>query len=175
LSAATYITDYYCVFYFNCCIVFLFTCLIFVPAECTSLMYQLYFLQVQANNTVNNLNSSADYFPIGIQMIFAVLFVAGMILMSHFVGPKRNTADKLQTFESGIEQKGNARQPMAIKYFLVAILFVLFDVEVIFFYPYAVNFRELGWNGFLAVVLFVGFFLCGFVYIIKKHALNWED
>jgi len=54
-------------------------------------------------------------------------------------------------------------------------LFVLFDVEVIFFYPYAVNFRELGWEGFEAVLLFVAFFLVGFVYIIKKGALNWEE
>ena len=64
---------------------------------------------------------------------------------------------------------------MAIKYFLVAILFVLFDVEVIFFYPYAVNFRELGWDGFGAVLMFVAFFLVGFIYIIKKGALKWED
>jgi NADH-quinone oxidoreductase subunit A len=64
---------------------------------------------------------------------------------------------------------------MAIKYFLVAILFVLFDVEVIFFYPYAVNFKSLGWSGFLEVVLFVAFFLVGFIYIIKKGALQWED
>ncbi|MEN9570969.1 MAG: hypothetical protein RL172_2200, partial [Bacteroidota bacterium] len=71
--------------------------------------------------------------------------------------------------------KGNARQPMAIKYFLVAILFVLFDVEVIFFYPYAVNFRELGWPGFAAVAGFVALFICGFIYIRKKGALDWED
>ena len=64
---------------------------------------------------------------------------------------------------------------MAIKYFLVAILFVLFDVEVIFFYPYAINFKELGWNGFLAVLMFVSFFLIGFTYIIKKGALKWEE
>jgi NADH-quinone oxidoreductase subunit A len=64
---------------------------------------------------------------------------------------------------------------MAIKYFLVAILFVLFDVEVIFFYPYAVNFKELRWEGFSAVALFVGFFVTGFIYIIKKGALDWED
>ena len=64
---------------------------------------------------------------------------------------------------------------MAIKYFLVAILFVLFDVEVIFFYPYAVNFRALGWEGFIAVVLFVASFLAGFIYIFKKGALKWEE
>ena len=94
---------------------------------------------------------------------------------SYLCSPKRKGADKLETFASGIESHGNARQPMAIKYFLVAILFVLFDVEVIFFYPYAVNFRELGWDGFGAVLMFVAFFLVGFIYIIKKGALTWED
>ena len=98
-----------------------------------------------------------------------------MMGLTHFIGPKRNTADKLENFESGIEAVGNARQPMAVKYFLVAILFVLFDVEVIFFYPYAVNFRELGWSGFVELGLFVALFLAGFYYIIKKGALNWED
>ena len=95
--------------------------------------------------------------------------------ITHFLGPKRKTSDKLENFESGIEAIGNARQPMAIKYFLVAILFVLFDVEVIFFYPYAVNFRQLGWDGFIAVLMFLAFFLAGFIYIIKKGALTWED
>ena len=117
----------------------------------------------------------AQYMPIAIQLIFAVGFVGVMMGASHFLGPRRNTSDKLDTFESGIEQIGNARQPMAVKYFLVAILFVLFDVEVIFFYPYAVNFKELGWMGFVEVLMFVAFFLAGFYYIIKKGALNWED
>jgi NADH-quinone oxidoreductase subunit A len=135
-------------------------------------MNTLYLLQISASDAVNNAN---NYFPIGIQLIFALVFVVGMMFLTHWLGPKRLTTDKLQTFESGIEQQGNARKPMAIKYFLVAILFVLFDVEVIFFYPYAVNFRELGWDGFMAVVMFVGLFLAGFVYIIKKGALTWED
>ena len=131
---------------------------------------------LQANiPALTDTNSSANYLPIGIQLLFALGFVVFAIGATHLLGPKRNTADKLQNFESGIEIVGNARQPMAIKYFLVAILFVLFDVEVIFFYPYAVNFRSLGWSGFLAVLMFVGFFLAGFFYIIKKGALNWED
>ncbi|MET3876050.1 MULTISPECIES: NADH-quinone oxidoreductase subunit A [Chitinophaga] len=116
-----------------------------------------------------------SYFPIVLQLIAALGFVGITMLATHFLGPKRKTSDKLINFESGIEQKGNARQPVAIKYFLTAILFVLFDVEVIFFYPYAVNFRELGWEGFTAVLMFVGFFLCGFIYITKKGALKWED
>ena len=119
--------------------------------------------------------NSADYVPIGIQLIFAAGFVATMMIVTHLLGPRRKTAEKLENFASGIESHGNARQPLAIKYFLVAILFVLFDVEVIFFYPYAVNFRSLGWTGFIEVVLFVAFFLVGFIYIWKKGALKWED
>lgn len=132
-----------------------------------------YLLQVTAAD--QHPDSSFWYFPVGVQFVFAILFVAVMMGVSHFLGPKRNTSDKLETFTSGIKTHGDARQPMAIKYFLVAILFVLFDVEVIFFYPYAVIFKELGWNGFFAVLMFVSFFLCGFIYIIKKGALNWED
>lgn len=120
-------------------------------------------------------NDASNYLPIALQLIFAIGLISAIIIGSNFLGPKRKTADKLVNFESGIEIKGNARQPMAIKYFLVAILFVLFDVEVIFFYPYAVNFRELGWDGFMAVVLFVGLFLTGFIYIFKKGAMKWED
>ena len=129
---------------------------------------EFFFLQIIQNGTIN-------YLPVVLQLLFAIGFVATMIVGSNLLGPKRKTADKLANFESGIEIKGNARQPMAIKYFLIAILFVLFDVEVIFFYPYAVNFRELGWNGFLAVIMFVGFFLVGFIYIFKKGALKWEE
>ena len=123
----------------------------------------------------NDVNSTTNYLPIGIQLIFAVVVLALIILGTNALGPKRKTADKLVNFESGIEAQGNARQPMAIKYFLVAILFVLFDVEVIFFYPYAVNFRQLGWHGFMAIIMFVGFFLAGFIYILKKGGLNWEE
>jgi NADH-quinone oxidoreductase subunit A len=122
-----------------------------------------------------NINNAENYLPIGIQLFFAIGFIATMMGLTHFFGPKRKGTDKLQNFESGIEIKGNARHPMAIKYFLVAILFVLFDVEVIFFYPYAVNFRALGWQGFGAVAMFVGLFITGFIYIIKKGALDWED
>jgi NADH-quinone oxidoreductase subunit A len=120
-------------------------------------------------------NTPINYFPIALQLVIAVGFIVVMMLVSHLLGPKRKTHDKLINFESGIPAVGNARQPMGIKYFLVAILFVLFDVEVIFFYPYAVNFRYLGKDGFLEVVLFVAFFLCGFIYIVKKGALEWED
>lgn len=140
--------------------------LITLPYFC---IMQFFILQA------NDINNASNYLSIGIQLFFAIGFIATMMLLTHYFGPKRKTSDKLQNFESGIEIKGNARQPMAIKYFLVAILFVLFDVEVIFFYPYAVNFKELGWQGFGAVAMFVGLFISGFIYILKKGALNWED
>jgi NADH-quinone oxidoreductase subunit A len=125
--------------------------------------------------SANEINSATTYLPIALQLLFAASFVGFMILVSSWVGPSRKTTDKLANFASGIETHGDARSPMAVKYFLIAILFVLFDVEVIFFYPYAVNFKELGWNGFFEIVLFVAFFLVGFIYIIKKGALKWED
>jgi NADH-quinone oxidoreductase subunit A len=128
-------------------------------------------LQAQALTT----DHASSYVPIALQLLFAIVFVTTMMVLTHLLGPKRKTSDKLETFTSGIKSHGDARQPMAIKYFLVAILFVLFDVEVIFFYPYAVNFRSLGWPGFFAVLMFVGFFLAGFLYISKKGALKWED
>ena len=116
-----------------------------------------------------------EYLPIIVLGIVAAGFVVTTMVLTHMVGPKRKTKIKNEAFECGIEAQGNARSPFSIKYFLVAILFVLFDVEVIFFYPYAVNFKELGWNGFFEIVLFVAFFLVGFIYIIKKGALKWED
>jgi NADH-quinone oxidoreductase subunit A len=151
--------------------------LIGLPYFCgtTNMVAPMNWIFLQVKNPITDVSSAGSYLPIAIQLIFAVLFIAAMMGLTHWLGPKRNTADKLENFASGIESHGDARQPMAIKYFLVAILFVLFDVEVIFFYPYAVNFRQLGWDGFFAVLMFVGFFLAGFFYIIKKGALNWED
>ena len=134
-----------------------------------------HLLQTDFTKAVTDVNSAGSYFPVGLQILFAVGLISFLMLVTHLLGPKRKTADKLQNFTSGIETHGDARQPMAIKYFLVAILFVLFDVEVIFFYPYAVNFKGLGWSGFWAVLMFAAFFLCGFIYILKKGALNWED
>jgi NADH-quinone oxidoreductase subunit A len=107
--------------------------------------------------------------------IVALGFVGTTILGTHLLGPNRKTKIKLDAFECGIEAKGNARLPFNIKYFLVAILFVLFDVEVIFMYPWAVNFKELGIPGFMEMILFIGFLLVGFFYLLKKGALKWED
>lgn len=116
-----------------------------------------------------------NYLPIVLMFVFALGFVVTTMLATHLLGPKRNTRTKLDTFECGIEAKGNARIPFNIKYFLVAILFVLFDVEVIFMYPWAVNFKGLGITGFIEMIVFMALLLVGFFYIIKKGALKWEE
>ena len=115
-----------------------------------------------------------NYLPIIFQMIVAIGFVVVTMFVTHKIGPKRVTKDKLTPFESGIEVIGNARTPISIKYFLVAILFVLFDVEVIFMYPWAVNFKDLGVDGMLEMFIFMATLLLGFIYVIKKGALNWD-
>ncbi len=120
------------------------------------------------------LSTAKDYLPIVFSLIVGVGFVVTTMIASGLLGPKRKSKVKLDTFECGIPIKGNARIPFNIKYFLVAILFVLFDVEIIFMYPWAVNFKELGTTGFIEMLLFVVFVLLGFFYIIKKGALNWE-
>lgn len=120
------------------------------------------------------LSIPSDYLPIAMMFVVAMGFVLTTIFVTHLLGPKRKSEVKLETFECGIESKGNARMPFSIKYFIVAILFVLFDVEVIFMYPWAVNFKEMGMQGFIEMLIFLGLLLFGFVYIIKKGALKWE-
>ena len=116
-----------------------------------------------------------NYMPIGLMFLLAAGFVALTMVATHWLGPKRKTKIKLESFESGLESRGNARVPFPIRYYLVAILFVLFDVEVIFMYPWAVNFKDLGLTGFLQMLVFISLLLVGFFYIIKKKALEWTD
>ncbi|MBE7178110.1 MAG: NADH-quinone oxidoreductase subunit A [Mucilaginibacter polytrichastri] len=115
-----------------------------------------------------------SYIPIIFQILVALGFVITTMFVTHLIGPKRQTKDKLTPFEAGIEVLGNARTPVSIKYFLVAILFVLFDVEVIFMYPWAVNFRDFGLSGLIEMFIFMGTLLLGFIYILKKKALDWD-
>ena len=118
-----------------------------------------------------------DYIPILVQSVVAFGFVAVTMLATHIITSKRKrirTLHKDENFECGIEIKGNARFPFSIRYFLIAILFVLFDVEIIFFYPWAINFSEMEWTGFFEMLLFMFFLLFGFYYIYKKGAFDWK-
>lgn len=121
----------------------------------------------------------SGYFPIIMQALVAGGFVALVLIVVPMLGPRRHSKHKDENFECGIESQGNARLPISIKYLMTAILFVLFDVEVIFFYPYAVNFQHfkesgMGVQGFVAVLMFVAVFLVGFYYVLRKGAFEWD-
>jgi len=120
------------------------------------------------------MSSTVDYLPILIQALLVIGFSLLVVFGVPKLGPKIHSRKKDMNFECGLEPEGNARFPISVRYFVVAILFVLFDVEVIFFYPYAVNFNDLQMAGLGAVLVFVTLFLIGFIYIIKKGVLEWE-
>jgi NADH-quinone oxidoreductase subunit A len=124
--------------------------------------------------TTEGLQLPSDYLPILIQFAAALGFVIFAIVTTHLIGPKRHSKVKDMAWECGVESVGNARTPVSYKYFMTAILFVLFDVEVIFLYPWAVNFRGLGMDGFIQMIVFMAMLMLGFYYVIKKGILNWE-
>ena len=115
-----------------------------------------------------------DFLPIFVQLAAALAFIVATMLAPHALGPKRHSKKKDDAFECGIESIGDARTPISVKYFLVAILFVLFDIEIVFMYPWAVNFKQLSWNGFYEMLVFMGLLLVGFLYVLKKGILKWE-
>lgn len=115
-----------------------------------------------------------DFLPILMQIAFSVVFVFATVFASNMLGPKRKNARKQANFECGLDPIGNARSPFPIKYFLVAILFVLFDIEIVFMYPWAVNFKAIGWDGLLKMGGFIALLLVGYLYIVKRKALEWE-
>ncbi len=124
---------------------------------------------------MNNTYLPMDYLPIFVQFLLAVAFVGGTLIVTHLIGPSRKGQRKDDPFECGIESLGDARTPISVKYFLVAILFVLFDVEVIFMYPWAVNFREIGATGLGAMAIFLAILLFGLYYEFRKGVLKWEE
>ena len=120
------------------------------------------------------MNLPENYIPVLIQAAVGLGFVLLSVLGTHFLGPKNSSKKKNESFECGYEVEGNARTPFSVKYFLTAILFVLFDIEIVFFYPYAVNFREFGVEGFYAILAFVSVFFLGFFYVWKRGPLDWD-
>ncbi len=115
-----------------------------------------------------------DYLPILIQFLVAMGFVVVTLTATHLLGPKSSGKRHDDNFECGLDSIGNARNPFSVKYFMTAILFVLFDVEIIFLYPWAVNFKSLGWFGFTEIAIFLALLMAGFYYVLRKGVLNWE-
>ena len=114
------------------------------------------------------------YIPIGIMILIGV--AAGVVLtqINRFLGPRRPSDEKLSTYESGMEPVRTARERFSVKFYLVAMLFIVFDIEIVFMYPWAVRFRDLGLFGFVEMLVFIIVLLVGYVYILRKGALRWD-
>src|SRR6187549_2665923 len=97
------------------------------------------------------------------------------VLLSALLGPRKPTAEKLAPYECGMPAVGDARERQSVKFYLVAMIFLLFDIEVAFLYPWAMALRDLGWPGFVQVVLFMVLLLAGYVYVWRKGALDWGN
>ncbi len=119
-------------------------------------------------------NYFAQYLPILIQAILVSLLALGMVVLSWVIGKHRPSRTKLAPYECGMAPTGDARQRFSVKFYLVAMLFILFDVEAVFLYPWAVIFRELKMFGFWEMLVYIGIVLAGFWYVWKKGVLDWS-
>jgi len=118
--------------------------------------------------------ASGSYVPILILIILATGFAGLMVLLSRYVGRRVIYANKFKPYECGVEPRGDARDRFSVKFYLVAILFILFDVEVIFLYPWAVRAKQLGLFGLVEMTIFLVILLLGYFYILGAKALTWE-
>ena len=116
----------------------------------------------------------AQYIPVLITFALALIVVTVMVNINRFLSPRNLTPTKLDPFECGNESSGSAWGRFSVKFYLTAILFIVFDVEVVFMYPYAVVFRQLGWGGFAAMGIFLFPAVIGLLYEWRKGALQWE-
>ena len=114
------------------------------------------------------------YAPILILLVVSLLNAVAIMALTHVVSPYRPTPAKLDPYESGMIPLGDARERFSIKFYVVAILFIIFDIETVFLIPWSVLFRELGVFGFVEMMIFIGVLLVGFIYIWKKGALEWD-
>jgi NADH-quinone oxidoreductase subunit A len=117
----------------------------------------------------------APYLPLAVVLLIAGILPIVISFVSANLGPKRLSAVKSEAFECGSVAEGNARQRFAVKFYVVALLFIVFDVETVFLYPWAVNFKALGWFGYAEMAVFAVTLVIGLAYVWKKGALEWES
>ena len=119
-------------------------------------------------------NDLQSYTPLFLHLVLAMALSGVLLLLSSVVGWRRPSRVKAQAYECGMTPTGDARQPFSVKFYLVAMVFILFDVEAIFLYPWAYIFRELRWFGFVEMLLYIVILLVGYIYLWKKGALDWN-
>ena len=119
-----------------------------------------------------------SYLPILILMTVAVLFGTATVIVSAVIGPKRPNAEKLSTYESGVEPIGTAHSKFSVKYYLVGMLFIIFDIEIVFMYPWAVTFKSYDGQmltyALIEMIVFIALLFIGLVYIFRKGSLKWN-
>ena len=114
------------------------------------------------------------YAPLVLQLLIAVVLATLLVSLSALIGWRRPNRSKQQAYECGMEPTGDAREPFSVKFYLVAMVFILFDVEAIFLYPWAYVFRELKLYGFVEMMIYIFILLVGYIYLWKKGALDWH-
>jgi NADH-quinone oxidoreductase subunit A len=113
------------------------------------------------------------WLPVLVMIGLGAAFGAGALALSRLVGPRNPTPEKSAPYECGMPPVGDARERQSVKFYLVAMIFLLFDIEVAFLYPWALALRDLGWLGLVQLVVFFGILLAGYVYVWKKGVLDW--
>ncbi len=119
-------------------------------------------------------NSTAAFIPILIMVIVALGFAGGTLLASHFLGRRVNDPAKAAPYECGVTPVGTARERFHTRFYLVAMLFIVFDIETVFIYPWAVVYKQLAIFGLIEMAVFVAILLAGLVYVWGKGALEWD-
>jgi NADH-quinone oxidoreductase subunit A len=115
-----------------------------------------------------------SYLPILVLIAIALAFALGSVVFSRLIGQKKPSTVKLAPYECGMPPVGSARERVSVKFYIVAMLFIVFDIEAVFLYPWAVMFKRLGLFGFVEMGVFIAILLVGYVYVWKKGALEWE-
>lgn len=115
-----------------------------------------------------------EYFPVLVFLAIGVILGCVPLILGHFLGPRRPDPAKLSPYECGFNAFEDARMPFDVRFYLVAILFILFDLETAFFFPWAVVLRHIGWVGFYSMIVFLAILVVGFIYEWKRGALDWE-
>ena len=116
-----------------------------------------------------------SWLPILIMLGLGVAFAAGNVMLSQFLGPKKPTPEKLAPYECGMPPVGDARERQSVKFYLVAMIFLLFDIEVAFLYPWAMALGDLRWAGYIQIVVFFALLFSGYIYVWRKGVFDWGE
>ena len=142
--------------------------------ECAVYGLSVRLLQITYLWKYGRIGMLGAYLPILVLVVIAVLFGLGSVIMSSLIGQKKPSQVKLAPYECGCEPVGSARERFSVKFYLIAMLFILFDIEAVFLYPWAVLFKRLGMFGLVEMGVFIAILFVGYVYVWKKGALEWE-